>query len=242
MLGGEALAALAEWAAEVERWPVGSHIWGHYAERTATGEAVCRTENVAACHAGVADLVDGVLAEVASASMHEPVTAFKDKLNYKHPGGAGFSPHQDARAYPGARRVISLLVAIDACTTGSGCLWIADGVDRLLPTDGRGVVTSEASAQLRWEAAELAPGDAVCIDGLAPHYSKANRTDRPRRVLVASYAPTAEGYGRDRYYAARETTMADASARDGRDRISTLADFDGTTVRLTTVSRACSHG
>jgi hypothetical protein len=40
----------------------------------------------------------------------------------------------------------------------------------------------------------------------------------------------------------RETTMADASARDGRDRISTLADFDGTTVRPATVSRACSHG
>jgi ectoine hydroxylase-related dioxygenase (phytanoyl-CoA dioxygenase family) len=74
---------------------------------------------------------------------------------------------------------------------------------------------------------ELAAGDAVLLDGLAPHYSQANRSDRRRRVLVASYAPAREGYSRQHYYSARADTMRRASEEDGRFRISTLADFDG---------------
>ncbi|HMF04418.1 MAG TPA: phytanoyl-CoA dioxygenase family protein, partial [Acidimicrobiia bacterium] len=118
----------------------------------------------------------------------------------------------------------------DECTTESGCLWLAGGVDQPLPTDDRGVVRGDVVESLRWEPAELAAGDAVLLDGLAPHYSEANRGDRRRRVLVASYAPASEGYSRDSYYSARAETMRRASQQDGRFRISTLADFDGVEV------------
>jgi hypothetical protein len=237
------LVRLESWVSEIQGWPVGSHVWGHYAERAGTAAVVCRTENVSACHPGVAHLVDGILAGVAADERGEAMTAFKDKINYKQPGGAGFSPHQDVLAYPGARTVVSLLVAVDACTVSSGCVWIATGVDRLLPTDERGVVTADACAALSWEPAELAPGDVLCIDGFAPHRSDANHTARPRRVLVASYASRTEGYGREQYYDARGRHMRTASTRDGRDRISTLADFDGTMVHpVTAVVSACTHG
>jgi hypothetical protein len=121
------VAALQDWAAEIQSWPAGSHVWGHYAELTIGGTAICRTENVSACHEGVRSLIDGRLGGLAAERLSEPATAFKDKINYKQPGGAGFSPHQDALAYPGVGRVLSLLVAIDECTTESGCLWIAPG-------------------------------------------------------------------------------------------------------------------
>jgi hypothetical protein len=234
--------ALRGWATDIERWPAGSHVWGHYAEQTPTGPAICRTENVSACHPGVAILVEDGLRALAAAALGEPATTFKDKLNYKQPGGAGFSPHQDRLAYPGVERVLSVLVAIDECSAESGCLWLAGGVDAPLPTDDRGVVRPDVAADLAWSAAELAPGDAVCIDGLAPHYSEANRSDRPRRVLVASYAPAREGYGREHYYSAREAEMTRASEEDGRFRISTLADFDGAEVPTGTqaVGR-CTH-
>jgi Phytanoyl-CoA dioxygenase (PhyH) len=222
--------ALAGWADVAEGWPVGSHIWGQYAEQIGDRVAVCRTENVSACHAGVADLVDGGLRELATRALGEPASAFKDKINYKQPGGAGFRPHQDRRAYPGVERVLSILVAIDECTTESGCLWITDDVDALLPSDERGVVRDDAVATLDWTPAELAPGDAVLLDGLAPHYSEANRGDRRRRVLVASYAPTRERYTRGHYYSERADTIRRASEHDGLFRISTLADFDGVEV------------
>ena len=234
--------ALASWADAIESWPVGTHVWGQYAEQITDRVAVCRTENVSACHPGVAALVDGPFRELAAGALGQPAVAFKDKINYKHPGGAGFRPHQDRLAYPGVARVLSILVAIDECTTESGCLWLAEGVDEQLPTDERGVVRADVVDSLRWAPAELAAGDAVLLDGLAPHYSEANRGERRRRVLVASYAPAAEHYSRDRYYSARAETMRRASQEDGRFRISTLADFDGVEVAADrAASDRCTH-
>ncbi len=224
---GAELAALQAWATEVQSWPAGSHRWGQYAERTAGGDVICRTENVSACHGGFARLSAGPLAQVASAALGEPVVGFKDKINYKQPGGAGFSPHQDLAAYPGASRVMSVLLAIDECTTTSGCLWFAPGVDELLDTDDRGVVVGSVVSSLSWSPAELAPGDALCIAGTTPHYSEANTSAAARRVLVASYAPEGEGYDRERYYAARLEQMERAGAGGDQFRISTLADFEG---------------
>jgi len=229
-LASDETAALRDWVAAVETWPAGSHVWGHYAEQTAHGPAICRTENVSVCHGGIASLVAGPLTALAEDHFGAPALAFKDKLNYKQPGGAGFSPHQDVLAYPGVTDVVSILVAVDECSTTSGCLWLAADVDAVLPTDERGVVRSDIAEALSWAPVEMAPGDAICFGGLVPHYSEANRSDAPRRVLVVSYAPAAEAYTRDDYYGARRRVMAEASARDGRWRISTLADFDGTEV------------
>jgi hypothetical protein len=242
LLGAEQMEALRAWTDEVEAWPTGSHVWGHYAEHTADGPRICRTENVSACHPGIAALVAGPLANCAAAALGEPVTAFKDKINYKQPGGAGFSPHQDKVAYPGVGRVMSILVAIDDCSLESGCLWLASGVDEVLAVDDRGVVRADVAQELDWFSAELVAGDAVCIDGLAPHYSESNRGSAARRVLVASYAPTSEHYIRAHYYAQRGERMRDETEKDGRFRISTLADFEGTEVATDAgADDTCTH-
>ena len=242
LLDGAAIAALREWADEIEAWPTGSHVWGHYAEQTAAGPRICRTENVSVCHAGVASIVGGLLGDCAGDALGEPVTAFKDKLNYKQPGGAGFSTHQDKLAYPGVDRVMSVLVAIDDCSLESGCLFLASGVEEVLAVDERGVVRADVADALDWSAVELAAGDAVLLDGLAPHYSGANQGTTPRRVLVASYAPTREGYERAHYYAQRSERMRRDTEADGLFRISTLADFDGTEVATDVVADHCTHG
>ena len=133
---------------------------------------------------------------------------------------------------------------MDECSTASGCLWLAPGVDEVLPTDDGGVVSAETAAGLDWAPAELAPGDALCIDGLAPHYSEANRSSAARRVLVASFAPATGAYARHTYYAARERQMQEATARDQRFRISTLADFQGVEVPVEgrpSATQGCWH-
>jgi len=138
---------------------------------------------------------------------------------------------------------MSVLLAIDECNMESGCLWIAEGVDSLLPTDSRGVVTAEVVASLDWIPVELAPGDALMIAGALPHYSEMNRSASPRRVLVASYAAADEHYTRDDYYVARSASMDASVAKDGQFRISTLADFEGVEVRNAGSGAAdtCTH-
>jgi hypothetical protein len=233
--------ALRDWATQIEGWPSGSHVWGHYAESTPVGPRICRTENVSVCHPGIASLVAGTLQSSAESTLGEPAVAFKDKLNYKQPGGAGYSTHQDVVAYPGVEQVVSILVAIDDCRVESGCLWLADGVHEVLPVDERGVVRDDVASALDWFPAELNAGDAVVIDGLAPHYSEANNTEASRRVFIASYAPRRERYGRERYYRERDERMRQDTERDGRFRISTLADFQGTEVAPDTTTDRCTH-
>lgn len=241
VVDGDALGDLRRWVDDVQRWPAGSHVWGHYAEQTARGAVICRTENVSSCHRALAGLVDGALAGLAESVLGEAAVAFKDKINYKQPGGAGFRPHQDQVAYPGARAVVSVLLAVDDCTLDSGCLWIDPAVDAVLPTDDRGVVRDGVVAALTMRPAELRAGDALCIPGLAPHASDANGSDSQRRVFIASYAPAAHGYTRAEYYGARDAVMRASTERDGRFRISTLADFDGVEVRAAAATGTCTH-
>ena len=241
LLDAEETRALRAWAEDIEAWPSGSHVWGHYAESTHLGPRICRTENVSVCHDGIASLVTGALQSYAEQALGEPAVAFKDKLNYKQPGGAGYSTHQDLVAYPGVERVASILVAIDDCRVESGCLWLAAGVKEVLPVDERGVVRDDVASILAWTPAALAAGDAVRIDGLAPHYSEANSTDAARRFFIASYAPRRENYDRARYYRERDDRMRRDTERDGRFRISTLADFEGTEVAPDTMTDHCTH-
>ena len=239
---GDAFTELQTSVRVIADWPIGSHVWGHYAEMTARGPALCRTENVSVCAPVVDELVGGPLRAIASERLGEEAVAFKDKINYKQPGGAGFRPHQDAVAYPGVGRVVSLLLALDDCTLDSGCLWLAAGVNEVLPVDDRGVVRDDVCAALDWSPAELVAGDAVCIDGFAPHYSDDNNTDAERRVLVASYTTASSGYTRAHYYERRAEVMSEATDRDGRFRISTLADFAGTEVAPDAPAHGvCSH-
>src|SRR4051794_8253049 len=85
-LDAAATRALAGAATEIGAWPAGSHVWGHYAEETASGPTICRTENVTACHPVVAALVEGPLQRIAADHLDAPAAAFKDKINYKQPG------------------------------------------------------------------------------------------------------------------------------------------------------------
>src|SRR5207244_7014428 len=81
VLAADEVAALQGWVSETEAWPAGSHRWGHYAEQTANGPAICRTENVSACQPGIAALADRVMREVAADGLGGPVRAFQAKVN-----------------------------------------------------------------------------------------------------------------------------------------------------------------
>ncbi len=64
--------------------------------------------------------------------MGGPVVLFKDKINFKMPGGPGFKAHQDQQAgwtrY--APLFVTALVTIDPATLENGCLEMVPGRHR----------------------------------------------------------------------------------------------------------------
>ena len=94
------LAAVTAWVDEVEEW---AHTDGpglHHFELTERGPALARSEDFDSHHPKLSSFIRwGAPNDLVEVVMGEPAILFKEKINYKQPGGAGFAPHQDASAY-----------------------------------------------------------------------------------------------------------------------------------------------
>jgi 2-aminoethylphosphonate dioxygenase len=225
MLAATEIAAVAAWTDELataEDVPGG--VMKYYEDNllSAGQRILSRIENFAPYHRGFADLFDDPrLRDSCAALLGEDAVLFKDKINFKLPGGDGFKAHQDVQA--GWNRYaslhISVLVCIDAATVANGCLELASG------SHVRGVIgemwapldTTEF-AHNQFTACPTAPGDVVFFDSFAPHRSGPNLTQAPRRVLYVTYNRHSEGDRRAQYFADKRAAYPpDCEREPGRE-------------------------
>lgn len=220
-----AIEEVAAWAAADDGR--GLHHW----ELTADGPALARSEDLVPHHERLRSLIcDGLLPGMATALLGEPAVLFKEKVNYRHPGGAGFAPHQDATAYRFIDHHVSCMVPLDPATTASGCLWVASGLHHgPLTTDDGGCIDRAVADRLDWEPVEVARGDVLWFDSYTPHRSDTNTSDRSRRALYLTYNAASKGDLRERYYADKRAEFAHAGAARGDERVqvSITDDFLG---------------
>ena len=223
------VAEIAAWVDEVEAWAAEGGPGLHHFEQTEGGPTIARSEDLIGHHPGLrALLTEGLLVEVTGQLFGEPALLYKEKVNYKQPGGGGFAPHQDAPAYRFVDHHISVMVPLDPATEASGCLWVAHGHERgLLPMEGLRGLRDDIVAELDWQPVELEPGDLLWFDSYAPHRSDTNTTDRARRALYLTYNAASAGDFRTTYY---QDKVAEFDALDGaadRVRLSITDDFLG---------------
>jgi 2-aminoethylphosphonate dioxygenase len=134
----------------------------------------------------------------------EPAVLFKDKINFKMPGGAGFEPHQDQAA--GWSRYapifITAMISVDAATLENGCLEITGGprLQHLIGPEWE-PLSRDALKRYDLRPAPTQPGDAMFFDSYVPHASNPNLTQSTRRVLYLTYNRAVDGDQRARYYA-----------------------------------------
>ena len=220
-------ALLQEWVDEVAAWPEDEGVL-HYREMTDDGPALCRTESFVPLHEGLRRLLtSGPMLATASALLGQPAVLYKEKINYKLPGGAGYAPHQDAPAYPFIDEHVSCMVAVDDASEANGCLEVVSGAHQeVLPTDDRGCIRAEQVAALAWAPVEVGAGKTLWFHSRTPHRSGPNRSPEPRRALYPTYNAAAEGDRRGEYYRHK---MQELSARkDGsRVQVSLIGDFEG---------------
>lgn len=196
---------LLQWTTELETAPeVSGRHWVYREDSlTAPGRRIVqRLENFCPFHEAFDGFVrEGALLAWTSALMGGPVVLFKDKINFKMPGGSGFKLHQDQQAGWSAYAPLFLtaMISLDAATVASGCLEIAAGRHRegLIGTEWQPL--DESGIDLT--VVPTAPGDAIFFDSYVPHASRANFSDRARRILYLTYNLAGDGDHRLRYFA-----------------------------------------
>lgn len=214
--------AVAAWVGEVAGWS-DEGPWLHHRELTDSGPQLCRTENFLPFHEGLRRLLtSGAMLATASALLGEPAVLYKEKINYKLPGGAGYAPHQDAPAYRFVETHVSCMVAVDDAVVGNGCLEVVSGRHQeLLPMDDTGCIRADVAADLDWAPVEVRAGQTLWFHSRTPHRSGPNLGPTPRRALYPTYNAAAEGDLRAAYYEQKRAELGDGTA------VSLIGDFQG---------------
>ena len=200
----EKMKRIIEWTEEVTNYPEvpGKYMMYFEESKLEPGKRILsRMEDIEPFHQGFSDLfVRSELQEITSQLFGDDAVLFKDKINFKMPGGDGFKAHQDVQAgwdrY--AKLHITALVSIDPSTIENGCLEMASGYhDKGLIGEQWKPLEEDA---LDYTSIPTGPGDAVFFDSFAPHRSKPNMTNEQRRVLYVTYNAVSEGDHRRQYY------------------------------------------
>ncbi len=161
------------------------------------------------------------LAHEAGALLGENAILFKDKINFKLPGGDGYAAHRDGMFWwtgsdgkdtPGwyayARDFVTTALFLDNTTASNGCLEIAEGQHN---TDGAALsfdaMTRETFDDFDFSPLQIDAGDLILFDARLPHRSGPNTTQLPRRGLFFTYNSLSEGDHRQRYYLDKQASV-----------------------------------
>lgn len=197
-------------------------------ERTVDGARICRSERLIEAHSGLADLINGEhLLGMAGELLGEPAVLYKEKVNYKLAGGAGFAPHQDAPAYPFIATHLTCMIAIDSASPSNGCLeMVAARHDEVLPMDDAGCIRPDLADAMVWTPISVEAGDLLWFHSYTPHRSSSNTSPHDRRAVFCTYNAQREGDLRQAYY---DEKMAQFTGQhEGHHtRVSLIGDFRG---------------
>ncbi len=154
---------------------------------------------------------DRELVALAESGLGTRVVVMKEKLIYRAPGTMGFGLHRDAdyntprTGVPG-NEVFTVAIALDPATVTSGPTEFFPDLRYAVTPRPAGesrdidVVALEGQTSVM---PELRTGDALIFDGLIPHRSARNDSDRPRRMYMITYVNARHSGAREIYYAAR---------------------------------------
>jgi len=216
------------WVDEIAAYPDAGGNWEHAREETAEGPKLCRTERFLDAHNAMRTwIAEGPIKDMASRLLGEEAVLFKEKINYKLPGGAGFAPHQDAPAYPLGKQHVTCLIQVDDMTLENGCLEFAlNHPAGFLERDDKGCVPDHLASQLRWVPGELERNCCLFFSSFAPHRSATNTSRHARRGIFLTYNGISDGNIREAYYSRRKAYLK-GEKENSHNEISMISDFQG---------------
>ncbi len=220
MYSAEETRAISDWTDEVAAMPEvpGKYMMYFEDHQSDSSRILCRIENFVPYHEGFSKLITARRMQQAVTELFgEESVLFKDKINFKLPGGDGFREHQDVQAGWDvfADIHITAMIAIDETNAANGSLEMIAGMHK------QGVLgtmwaplTDEDTGHVDYLAVHCQPGDAVFFDSFAPHRSQPNLTGEARRVLYITYNKLSEGDSREQYYTDKRNNYPPDIERD----------------------------
>jgi hypothetical protein len=219
------MSGIALWTEEVSALPEISGAQMVYREPSLLDpdtQVTQRLEDFCPHHKALDALIrNGRLQRAVEELLGEPAVLFKEKINFKMPGGAGFEAHQDQQAgwsrY--APMFVTALVSIDPATIANGCLEMTSAPRQSALIGHEWTpLSQEDMAGFALVPVPTAPGDVLFFDSYAPHASKPNLTGDRRRILYLTYNRARDGDHRARYYADKRASFPpDIDRRPGVD-------------------------
>mmetsp|Transcript_13721 Transcript_13721/g.15766 ORF Transcript_13721/g.15766 Transcript_13721/m.15766 type:complete len:301 (+) Transcript_13721:33-935(+) len=159
----------------------------------------------------------------------EDYLLFKEKINFKWPGGGAFPHHQDYPAYDflAPRTHATAMLTIDAASTENGCLQVAydwtQSVSDLAEIDqealkegmavlpyyqggeNNGTIKTEYVDKFNWFEVHSKPTELLIFSSFVPHFSLVNESNKSRRAMFLTHNRAAEGTQRKNYYDAKRS-------------------------------------
>tara|TARA_Y100000591_G_C21740623_1_gene649151 strand:- start:154 stop:930 length:777 start_codon:yes stop_codon:yes gene_type:complete len=136
---------------------------------------------------------------------------FKDKLNFKYPGGSGFLPHIDGHFYwidrnnkkqngwnKYSSNFINLVIPLERSTKENGCLYLAEKkntnvLGKSFKDITNNLITNSPNIKnknlkyFNFKPIEMNQGDILFFDWKCAHMSKKNISNKSRKIFYATY-------------------------------------------------------
>lgn len=145
---------------------------------------------------------------------------FKEKINFKLPGGGGFKPHQDGAAFRKFvdDELVTVMIPIHVSNEENGCFRLKkDAYTKELRQHNNGSISEcEYSEEYEkdWQSVNMKPGDILCFSSYLIHQSNDNLSNLPRSCYFITYSPQELGDQRQEYFAFKREKFPPRIERD----------------------------
>tara|TARA_Y100001949_G_scaffold175262_1_gene184672 strand:+ start:406 stop:1194 length:789 start_codon:yes stop_codon:yes gene_type:complete len=188
---------------KIEDWEIGKEMAYYETNLKNKLRVLTRVEKTIEYHESISKIANSKkLHGCLNDLLGEDCVLFKDKINYKRPGGTGWAPHQDVQARWDyfASYFMNALITIDANDIDNGCLYVAPGHHKrkLIGKYDEKLSGNDLNG-MNFVPLIAARGDTIFFDGFLPHKSDNNLGTRSRRNIYLTYNRLSEGNKRNEY-------------------------------------------
>ena len=192
---------------KIEDWEIGKEMAYYETNLKNNLRILTRVEKTIEYHNSVSKLANSKkLMACLNDLMGEECILFKDKINYKYPGGTGWAAHQDVQARwdDFASYFMNALITIDDNGIDNGCLYVAPGHHKrkLIGKYDEQLQGSDLEG-MNFVPVIASRGDTIFFDCFLPHRSDANLGEHSRRNVYLTYNRISEGNKRNEYLSAK---------------------------------------